>query len=80
MHQAVNNDHDLKRLCTAIGFPMSNHSLIPVFDGNRPAYLIIGQGRDERSLVTAFPGIKTFVAKAAHALRIVALRREITAA
>jgi hypothetical protein len=80
LHQAVIADADLKRLCTAIGFPLNNHSFVPVFDGNRPAYLVIGQGRDERYLVTAFPGIKTFVAKASHALRIVALRREITAA
>jgi hypothetical protein len=79
-HQAILADADLKRLCTTIGFPMNNHSFIPVFDGNRPAYLVIGQGRDERYLVTSFPGIKTFVAKASHGLRIVALRREITAA
>jgi hypothetical protein len=51
-----------------------------VFDGNRPFYLVLGQGRDERYLVNAFAGIKRFVAKASHALRIVALRREITAA
>jgi hypothetical protein len=80
MHQAIVNDPDLKRLCTALGFPASNHAFIPVFDGNRPFYLVIGQGRDERYLVNAFPGIKRFVAKASHALRIVALRREITAA
>jgi hypothetical protein len=79
-HQAMLADADLTRLCSAIGFPMNNHSFIPVFDGNRPAYLVIGQGRDERYLVTAFPGLKIFVAKASHALRIVALRREITAA
>lgn len=80
LHQATIADADLKRLCTAIGFPLNNHSFIPVFDGNRPFYLVVGQGRDERYLVTAFAGIKTFVAKASHALRIVALRREITAA
>jgi len=79
-HQAILADADLTRLCSAIGFPMNNHSFIPVFDGNRPAFLVIGQGRDERYLITAFPGLKTFVAKASHALRIVALRREITAA
>jgi hypothetical protein len=80
LHQSVINDPDLKRLCAALGFPVSNHALIPVFDGNRPFYLLIGQGRDERYLVNAFPNIKKFVAKASHALRIVALRREITAA
>jgi hypothetical protein len=80
LHHPINNDPDLKRLCAALGFPLSNHSFVPVFDGNRPFYLVIGQGRDERYLVNAFPGIKRFVAKASHALRIVALRREITAA
>jgi hypothetical protein len=80
LHQAVLADPELKRLCAAIGFPMSNHSFVPVFEGNRPGYLVIGQGRDERYLVKSFAGIKTFVAKASHALRIVALRREITAA
>jgi hypothetical protein len=80
MHQAAIADADMKRLCAATGFPMSNQAFIPVFDGNRPFYLVIGQGRDERYLVTAFPGIKRFVAKVSHALRIVALRHEITAA
>ena len=80
LHQPVLADPELKRLCAALNFPISNHSFIPVFDGNRPCYLIIGQGKDERYLVNAFRGIKTFVAKASHALRIVALRREITAA
>jgi hypothetical protein len=80
LHHPTITDPDLKRLCTALGFPLNNHSFIPVFDGNRPFYLVIGQGRDERYLVGAFPGIKRFVAKASHALRIVALRREITAA
>lgn len=80
LHHAVLNDPDLKRLCEALRFPTHNQAFIPVFDGNRPFYLVIGQGRDERYLVTAFPGIKRFVAKASHALRIVALRREITAA
>jgi hypothetical protein len=80
LHQAQAVDPDIKRLCTAVGFPLSNHAFIPLFDGNRPFYLVVGQGRDERYLVTAFPGIKRFVAKVSHALRIVALRREITAA
>jgi hypothetical protein len=80
LHQATMTDPDLKRLCAAMTFPVNNHALIPVFDGNRPFYLVLGQGKDERYLVNAFPGIKRFVAKASHALRIVALRREITAA
>jgi hypothetical protein len=79
-HQAAVTDPDLKRLCAAIGFPLANQALIPIFDGNRPHYLVIGQGRDERHLVSSFPGIKSFVAKSSHALRIVALRREINAA
>jgi hypothetical protein len=80
MHQPAMADPDLKRLCAAIGFPLANQALIPVFDGSLPFYLVIGQGRDERYLRGAFAGIKRFVAKAAHALRIVALRREIISA
>jgi hypothetical protein len=80
MHQAQVVDADLKRLCAAVGFPLANQAFVPVFDGNRPFYLVVGQGRDERYLVTAFPGIKRFVARVSLALRIVALRREITAA
>lgn len=80
LHQASVADPDMKRICAALGFPLSNQSFIPVFDGNRPFFLVVGQGRDERYLVNAFPGIKSFVSKASHALRIVALRREIWAA
>jgi hypothetical protein len=80
VHQAAVADPDVKRLCAAVGFPLANHSFIPVFEGNRPFFLVIGQGRDERYLVAAFPGIKRFVSKVCHALRIVALRREIRAA
>jgi hypothetical protein len=80
IHLAQLADPDLKRLCASLNFPVNNHALIPVFDGSRPHFLVLGQGRDERYLVNAFAGIKGFVAKAAHALRIVALRREITAA
>jgi hypothetical protein len=80
MHQAAMTDPDLKRLCASIGFPVANQALIPVFDGSRPCYVVIGQGRDERYLRSAFSGLKRFVAKASHALRIVALRREIISA
>jgi hypothetical protein len=79
MHQVSVVDPDIRRLCGAVGFPLANQAFIPVFDGNRPYYLVIGQGRDERYLRGVFPAIKGFVAKVALALRIVALRREITA-
>jgi hypothetical protein len=79
-HQLNVTDGDVKRMCMALGFPLGNHAYIPIFDGTRPFYLVVGQGRDERYLVNNFPGIKTFVSKVSHALRIVALRRQIRAA
>jgi hypothetical protein len=48
----------------------------------RQPALLPGAGPGQRRALPGqrFPGIKTFVAKASHGLRIVALRREITAA
>jgi hypothetical protein len=80
IHQIQVADPEVLGLCTAFGLPTSNVAFISLFNGDVPAFAIIGQGRDERYLQQAFSGLKGFVGKATHALRIVALRNEIRAA
>jgi hypothetical protein len=80
IHQPQVSDAEVMRLCASYGIPTTNVAFISLFYAEAPCYAIIGQGRDERYLQQAFGGLRTFVGKIAHALRIVALRNEIRAA
>jgi hypothetical protein len=80
IHQPQIGDPEVIGLCTAFGVPTNHIAFISLFHESTPAYVVIGQGRDERYLQQAFGGLKGFVGKATQALRIVALRNEIRAA
>jgi hypothetical protein len=80
IHQQQVTDPEVLWLCGAFGLPTGNVAFLSLFNGDTPAYAIIGQGRDERYLQQAFAGLKGFVGKATQALRIVALRDQIRAA
>ena len=80
IHQNQVVDVEVARLCASYGIATTNIAFLSLFYGDAPAYAIIGQGRDERYLQQAFSGLRGFVGKTAHALRIVALRNEIRAA
>jgi Type II secretion system (T2SS), protein E, N-terminal domain len=80
IHQLAVADPEVIRLCASFAVPTSNVAFISLFDGETPAFAVIGQGRDERYLQQAFGGLKGFVNKAGQALRIVALRNDILAA
>jgi hypothetical protein len=80
LHQARLIDTEASALCSALGVPLVNVTLISIFSGNHAVYGVIGQGLDEARLRQAFAGLKVMVNKATHALRIVALRNEIRAA
>jgi hypothetical protein len=80
IHQLAVADPEVIRLCASFAVPTSNVAFISLFNGEAPAFAVIGQGRDERYLQQAFAGLKGFVNKAGQALRIVALRNDILAA
>jgi hypothetical protein len=80
IHQPQVVDPEVIRLCTAYGLSASNVAFVSIFNGEKPAYAVIGQGRDEAYLMQSFAGLRGFVGKAALALRIVTLRKEIRAA
>lgn len=81
VHRAQVTDPELRRMCGATGVPASQLTVVPVFDdGGRLPYVVVAQGRDEAYLRGAFPAITAFLAKVAHALRIVALRADIRVA
>jgi hypothetical protein len=80
LHHPRLNDAEVSALCTALGLPIVNVTLLSIFNGSRAAYGVIGQGLDESQLRHAFAGLKSMVGKATQALRIVALRNEIRVA
>jgi hypothetical protein len=80
IHQQQVTDAEVLWLCGAFGIPTTNVAFISMFNADAPVFAVIGQGRDERYLQQAFGGLKGFVGKATHALRIVALRDQIRAA
>jgi hypothetical protein len=73
-------DREMVQLCASYNIACAQLAFISLFNDNRPAYIVAGQGRDHAYLKEAFSGLKRYVSKVAHALRIVALRNEIRAA
>jgi hypothetical protein len=61
----------------ATDIPSNDVALVPVFDQGRPVLVVLGQGRTEAQIQGAFESIKSFLAKVAKALRIVALKIEL---
>jgi hypothetical protein len=80
IHLPEVNDREMVQLCASYNIPCAQLAFISLFNGERPAYIVAGQGRDHAYLKEAFSGLKRFVSKVSHALRIVALRNEIRAA
>jgi hypothetical protein len=80
IHLPEVTDREIVQLCGSYNIPSVEMAFISIFNAEVPAYVIAGQGRDHAYLKGAFSGLKKFVSKASHALRIVALRNEIRAA
>jgi type II secretory ATPase GspE/PulE/Tfp pilus assembly ATPase PilB-like protein len=80
IHLPEVNDREMVQLCASYNIACAQLAFISLFNDNRPAYVVAGQGRDHAYLKEAFSGLKRYVSKVAHALRIVALRNEIRAA
>jgi hypothetical protein len=71
------SDTSLISLCQAVRMPPTDLTALPAFDLGRPAFVVIGQGLDERQVKERFADIKSFLGKISKALRAVALRAEI---
>jgi hypothetical protein len=67
-------DGSLAALCRKLNVPVSNLTVVPVFDFGRPALVVIGQGLDERQIADLFGNIKALVTRVSVALRRVSPR------
>jgi hypothetical protein len=72
-------DPALQTLCRAVGMPITQVTSIPAFDSGRPAFVMVGQGLDEKQVKQYYPEIKAFLGKVSKAIRAVVLRAEIRA-
>jgi len=77
LHRPQLNDGDLAALCAAVGIPAVHITAVPVLEGQHCPYIVLGQGRDEKYMRDVLGGLQSFLSKAAHALRIIALRDQI---
>lgn len=75
--QRTLTDPEAGVMCRNLGLPLANVTLISLFSGEIPCYAIIAWGRDEAYLRRVFPGLKTIIGKAAVAIQMLALRRQI---
>jgi hypothetical protein len=71
------SDTSLAGLCRSLGVPLTNITVVPAFDYGRPAFVLVGQGLDEKQVKQRFPEMKAFLAKVSQALRVVSLRAAI---
>lgn len=71
------NDPGLHRVCATVGIPVSFLTTVPIFEDRVPAFVVVGQGRDEVALKAIVPDLVSFIGRVSCALQIVRLRREI---
>lgn len=79
-HRTRVEDQTFLGMCWAMKLPPTDVCIIPVFDNGRPAFLAVGQGRDDQYIKQRFHEVKTFLGKVSQAMRIVAIRRDIRGA
>jgi hypothetical protein len=71
------SDPGLLAFCRASGIPAHHIAVIPIFDNRTPVLIALNQGLEQSQLVSQLERIRVFLAKAASAFQIIALRKQI---
>ena len=78
-YRAELTDPGLLSFCRASSMRPERLAVIPIFDKRTPVLIALGQGLEQSQLVSQLERIRTFLAKAASAFQIIALRKQILA-